>query len=215
MQPPASPTSFKGEASLLQGVDGRKDGAGDLVGAAQQPVGEGQHLASGVAAQCCKHHGEAHEEEHCVAGDTQGGRIPPGEVEGEGQRDAEREAQRADAAERLRVAASAPPVPGQHESGEADEAERPGSRRVCGGGKRVASWAWITLPASPNPSTMRAVVPMGPMSLPFHCSRCFRRSSMMAMKAMPATDQAVYTTSTSKLALPCVRAKESKVRLSP
>src|SRR5216683_7648360 len=135
MQPPASPTSFKGEASLLQGVDGRKDGAGDLVGAAQQPVGEGQHLASGVAAQCCKHHGEAYEEEHCVAGDTQGGRIPPGEVEGEGQRDAEREAQRADAAERLRVAASAPPVPGQHESGEADEAERPGSRRVCGGGK--------------------------------------------------------------------------------
>jgi hypothetical protein len=37
----------------------------------------------------------------------------------------------------------------------------------------------------------------------------------MAMKAMPATDQAVYTTSTSKPALPCVRAKESKIRLSP
>ena len=28
--------------SLLQGVDGRKDRAGDLVAAAQQPVGEGQ-----------------------------------------------------------------------------------------------------------------------------------------------------------------------------
>jgi hypothetical protein len=36
-------------ASLFQGVDGREDGAGQLVAAAQQPVGESQELASSVA----------------------------------------------------------------------------------------------------------------------------------------------------------------------
>ncbi len=69
---------------VLQEVDGREDGAGDLVSAAQEPVGEGQHLASGVAAERGEHHGAADEEERCVAGDGEGGRIPPGEVEGEG-----------------------------------------------------------------------------------------------------------------------------------
>ncbi len=96
-------------------VNGREDGAGDLVGAVQEPVGEGQHLASGVATQCCEHHGEDSEEEHCVAGDGEGRRIPPGEVEGEGQRNTEREAQRAGIVERHRIAANAPPVPGQRQ----------------------------------------------------------------------------------------------------
>jgi hypothetical protein len=113
---------------VLQGVDGREDGAGDLVGAAQEPVEEGQHLASGVAAERREHHGDANEEERRPAFDGEGGRIPPGEVEGEGQCDAEREAQRAGVVERYRVAANVPPVPGQHESGEANEAEWEGWR---------------------------------------------------------------------------------------
>ncbi len=78
---------------VLQIVDGREDGAGDLVSAAEEPVGEGQHLASGVVAECCEHHGEASEEKRCPAFDGEGGRIPPGEVEGQGQCDAEREAE--------------------------------------------------------------------------------------------------------------------------
>ena len=113
-------------ASLLQIINRREDGAGDLVSAAEEPFGEGQPLASGIAAQSCEHHGDADEEKCCVAGDGEGGRIPPGEVEGERQCDAEREAQRAGVVERRRVAANPPPVSGQHESGEANEAECPG-----------------------------------------------------------------------------------------
>ncbi len=54
---------------VLQGVDGREDSAGDLVVAAQESVGEGQHLASSVATKRGEHHGDASEEKHCVAGD--------------------------------------------------------------------------------------------------------------------------------------------------
>lgn len=46
--------------------------------------GQNQHLASSVAAECCKHHRETSDEEHHVAGDAQSERIPQGEVEGEG-----------------------------------------------------------------------------------------------------------------------------------
>jgi len=42
---------------------------------------------------------------------------------------------------------------------------------------------------------------------------CFQKRSMATMRARPTPDQAVYTPSTSKLALSRVRAKESKVRL--
>src|SRR5258708_7925262 len=106
----------------------------------------------------------------------------------------------------------------RHQCQASTRAEKPTrpSAQVAGacvaGARRVASWAWTTLPASPNPSTMRAVVPMGPMSLPFHCSRCFQRISMVTMKAMPTPDEASYTTPTSKPLT--LRAKESKVRLS-
>lgn len=96
----------------------------------QHPVGECQHFTSIVAAERGEYHGTADEEEHCVAGNGEGRRVPPGEVESEGQRDAEHEAQRAGVVERRRVAANPPPVPDQHESGEADESECPG-----GGGK--------------------------------------------------------------------------------
>jgi hypothetical protein len=106
----------------------REDSAGDLVVAAQESVGEGQHFASSVATKRGEHHGDASEEKHCPAFDGEGGRIPPGEVEGQGQCDAEREAQRAGVVERQRVAANVPPVPGQHESGEANEAEWEGWR---------------------------------------------------------------------------------------
>ena len=90
---------------------------------AQEPVGEGQHLTSGVAAECCEHHGTADEEERCVAGDGEGGRIPPVEVKGQGSATLSAKRSRAGVVERCRVAANVPPVPGQHESGEADEAE--------------------------------------------------------------------------------------------
>ncbi len=78
--------------------------------------------------------------------------------------------------------------------------------------RRVASWPWTTLPMNPRPSPMRAMVPMGPMSLPFHFSRCFQKSSMVTMKAMPTPDQTAYTTPTSKPLT--LRAKASKARLS-
>src|SRR5260370_9414343 len=80
------------------------------------------------------------------------------------------------------------------------------------GARRVTSWPRTTLPTNPRPSPMRATVPMGPMSLPFHCSRCCQMISMVTMKAMPTPDQTAYTTPTSKPLT--LRAKESKVRLS-
>src|SRR6266704_5076380 len=71
-------------ASLLQGVDRREDGTGNLVSAVQHPVGECQHFTSIVAAERGEYHGTADEEEHCVAGNGEGRRVPPGEVESEG-----------------------------------------------------------------------------------------------------------------------------------
>ncbi len=116
-------------ASLFQGVDGREDGAGHLVGAAQQPVGESQELAAGIASERGEQQGTANEDQRCVAGEPQGRHVPPGEVEGEGQRDTEHEAQNTGVGEARRVAANPPEVPGQDESREADEAKCPGGRR--------------------------------------------------------------------------------------
>jgi hypothetical protein len=50
-------------ALLLHGVDGREDGAGYLVCAAQQPVGEGQELTSGFAQERCEQQGTANEDQ--------------------------------------------------------------------------------------------------------------------------------------------------------
>lgn len=72
-------------------VEGRENSAGNLVGASEVPVGQSQHLAPDAAAERCEHHREASEEECRGASDREGGRIPPGEIEGEGQRDAEHE----------------------------------------------------------------------------------------------------------------------------
>ena len=113
---------------LLQGVDGREDGASQLVVATQQPVGESQELASGFAPERGEQQGTANEDQCCVAGKPQGWHEPPNEVEGQGQSETEHEAGGADVVEARRVAANPPDVPGQHESWEAEKAKYPGDK---------------------------------------------------------------------------------------
>ena len=114
---------------LLQGVDGREDGASQLVVATQQPVGESQELASGFAPERGEQQGTANEDQCCVASEPQGRHEPPDEIESEGQREAEHEAQWACVVEMHWVASNPPEVPGQHEGREAEEAKYPGAGR--------------------------------------------------------------------------------------
>src|SRR5579884_2512174 len=72
-----------GTNATLQRVDRCKQGAGDLVMAAQQPVGERQDLAAGLAAQRVEQHRAAEEDERRIAGHREGRRVPPSEVEGQ------------------------------------------------------------------------------------------------------------------------------------
>src|SRR6266702_1697889 len=77
------------------------------------------------------------------------------------QRDTEHEAQNAGVGEARRVAVNPPVVPGQNESGEADEAKCPGSRRQV---PRRRQLAVHDEASEQEPRTRRAAVPMGPMS---------------------------------------------------
>ena len=96
--------------------------------AAQEPVGGRQNLAAAVAPHRGEQHGATEEDERRIAGDRESWRVPPGEVEGQEQQDAEQIAERAAVVEARRVTANAPDVPGQNEHRQAQESECPGGR---------------------------------------------------------------------------------------
>jgi hypothetical protein len=99
----------------------REEQAACLVVPAEQPVGDGQDFASGVAAQRREQHGGTIEQQRSVAGDPQGRRIPRGGEQEKEHSHVQSVGQGPGRPQRGRVTAGPQPLPSQQHRGQAGD----------------------------------------------------------------------------------------------